>query len=179
MASALTLVKIGGVFLLLFLTLAYLRRSDVGRLRSAARTHRPVAVVGSARLGKSSVALVRIGAETYAVGVTDTRVSLLIPDPVALPDADADGTPAPVSAGTRPTFIDALRQQVAGLRRSTRPVPVAGLPGLAGLVETAPPAGGSDPADPAAPRSRPVPTPSRAVDGPTAPPTARTPTLHT
>lgn len=95
MSGALTAVKVVGVFLLLAATLMYIRRHDRGRLRIARKSARPVAVLGQARLSKAaSVAVVDIGGTAYAVAVTDQRVSLLLPDPVELPEIDPAPQPA-------------------------------------------------------------------------------------
>jgi flagellar biogenesis protein FliO len=136
----LTAVKVVGVFGLLAVTLIYLRRHDKGRLRVARKSNRPVVVLGQARLSKAaSVAVVDIGGTAYAVAVTDQRVSLLLPDPVELPEAfaapvtdttdtaataDLDAAPAR-TAGTgsgRPSFGEALAQQVRVLTRRESPV---------------------------------------------------------
>ena len=96
MSGALTAVKVVGVFLLLAATLVYIRRHDRGRLRVARTSQRPVSVLGQARLSKAaSVAVVDIGGTTYAVAVTDQRVSLLLPDPVELPELEPAASPAP------------------------------------------------------------------------------------
>ena len=95
MSGALTAVKVVGVFLLLAATLIYIRRHDRGRLRVARKSQRPVSVLGQARLSKAaSVAVVDIGGTTYAVAVTDQRVSLLLPDPVELPEIETVASPA-------------------------------------------------------------------------------------
>ena len=73
-------IKMLLVFALLGGTLWCLRRHDRSSLVSARRGERPVAVLAQTRVGKTaSVAVVRIGAETYAVGVTEQSVSLLGP----------------------------------------------------------------------------------------------------
>jgi flagellar biogenesis protein FliO len=95
-SGALTAVKVVGVFLLLAATLMYIRRHDRGRLRVARKSQRPVSVLGQARLSKAaSVAVVDIGGTAYAVAVTDQRVSLLLPDPVELPEIEPAAQPAP------------------------------------------------------------------------------------
>lgn len=97
MSGALTVIKVVGVFLLLAATLMYIRRHDRGRLRVARKSQRPVAVLGQARLSKAaSVAVVDIGGTAYAVAVTDQRVSLLLPEPVELPEIEPASAPAPV-----------------------------------------------------------------------------------
>jgi flagellar biogenesis protein FliO len=94
-SGALTAVKVVGVFLLLAATLIYIRRHDRGRMRVARKSQRPVSVLGQARLSKAaSVAVVDIGGTAYAVAVTDQRVSLLLPEPVELPDVEAATSPA-------------------------------------------------------------------------------------
>lgn len=100
-------IKVLLVFALLGGTLWWLRRHDRTSLVSARRGERPVAVLAQTRVGKAAtVAVVRIGAETYAIGVTEQSVSLLVPEPVYLPDPDApaEHTPAgvPVTAMARP-----------------------------------------------------------------------------
>jgi flagellar biogenesis protein FliO len=94
-SGALTAVKVVGVFLLLAATLMYIRRHDRGRLRGARKSQRPVSVLGQARLSKAaSVAVVDIGGTAYAVAVTDQRVSLLLQDPVELPEIEPAASPA-------------------------------------------------------------------------------------
>jgi flagellar biogenesis protein FliO len=110
----LTLLKMVLVFALLGGTLWFLRRHDRSALVSARRAERPVAVLAQAKVGKTaSVALIRIGGEAYAVGVTEQNVSLLVPQPVTLPEPDADEA-APVPAitparKTAPSLADVLR----------------------------------------------------------------------
>src|SRR4051812_14462774 len=102
------------VFALLGGTLWWLRRHDRSSLISARRTEKPVAVLAQTRVGKSaSVAVVRIGAEAYAVGVTDQSVALLIPQPVTLPELDdGDGPDASASGSvTRAASRTASRPQ--------------------------------------------------------------------
>src|ERR1700710_815656 len=80
-------IKMVLVFALLGGTVWFLRRHDRSSLVSPRRTERPVAVLAQAKVGKtSSVALVRIGTEAYAIGVTEQNVSLLLDRPVAVPD---------------------------------------------------------------------------------------------
>lgn len=98
MSGALTAVKVVGVFLLLAATLMYIRRHDRGRLRVARKSQRPVSVLGQARLSKAaSVAVVDIGGTAYAVAVTDQRVSLLLPDPVEVPEIEPAAQPTPAA----------------------------------------------------------------------------------
>jgi len=76
-------IKMVLVFALLGGTLWFLRRHDRSSLVSARRTERPVALLAQAKVGKTaSVALVRIGGESYAVGVTEQNVSLLVDHPI-------------------------------------------------------------------------------------------------
>jgi flagellar biogenesis protein FliO len=100
-SGALTAVKVVGVFLLLAATLMYIRRHDRGRLRVARKSQRPVSVLGQARLSKAaSVAVVDIGGTAYAVAVTDQRVSLLLQDPVELPEIEPAASPAAQAVAT-------------------------------------------------------------------------------
>jgi flagellar biogenesis protein FliO len=128
MSSILLIAKIGVVFGLLLLTLKYLRNWDRGKAKSVKSSGKLVEVVGQARLTKgASVAAVRIGGQTYAVGVTDTQVRLLSETPVELPEVEADDVVLPevaLSGDERPTFVEALRAQVALVRggRVTRDV---------------------------------------------------------
>jgi len=95
----LTAVKMLLVFVLLGGTLWWLRRHDRSALLSARKTERPVAVLAQTRVGKSAtVAVVRIGGEAYAVGVTEQAVTLLVPEPVDLPEPEVD--PAELVPGT-------------------------------------------------------------------------------
>lgn len=101
------------VFLLLGITLWLLRRTD--GLKKLRRSETPLEVLGSARLGKgASVALVRIGDNDYALGVTDQAVSLLT-------EAELADEPEPVEAGepkpVRPGFPAALQSQLGLLTR--------------------------------------------------------------
>lgn len=110
MSGALTAIKVVGVFLLLAATLMYIRRHDRGRLRVARKSQRPVSVLGQARLSKAaSVAVVDIGGTAYAVAVTDQRVSLLLPDPVELPEI----APAPEPAAQPTAEAKAPAPEVA------------------------------------------------------------------
>jgi flagellar biogenesis protein FliO len=94
----LTAVKMLLVFGLLGGTLWWLRRHDRTALLSARKTERPVAVLAQTRVGKSAtVAVVRIGLEAYAVGVTEQAVTLLVPEPVELPEPEVD--PAELESG--------------------------------------------------------------------------------
>lgn len=120
-------VKMVLVFGLLGFTLWWIRRYDGKRLRGGQRhSGRPVEVMGQARLSKgASVAVVRIGSSTYAVGVTDHGVSLLAQEPVvvdlargpalnhvhAAVLAQAGELLAQSQAG-RPSFFQALRSQI-------------------------------------------------------------------
>jgi flagellar biogenesis protein FliO len=106
-----TAVKMLLVFGLLGGTLWFLRRHDRSSLVTARRAERPVAVLAQAKVGKTaSVALVRIGGDAYAVGVTEQNVTLLVPEPVVLPDPDAEAeTAAPTGRPAPPTVTDALR----------------------------------------------------------------------
>jgi flagellar biogenesis protein FliO len=124
----LTALKMLMVFALLGGTLWYLRRHDRGALVNARRADRPVAVVAQARVGKTaSVAVVRIGGENWAVGVTEQSVSLLVPEPVeldALSTDDAAATadaaePAPTAAlrPTTPPTVRAFLGSLLGRRR--------------------------------------------------------------
>lgn len=113
-------VKMVLVFALLGGTLWYLRRHDRSALVSARRTERPVAVLAQAKLGKSSsVALVRIGTEAYAVGVTEQNVTLLVGTPVDIPDTAA-GTATGTTGGPATTPTATLGSALRGLlgRRS-------------------------------------------------------------
>ena len=97
------------VFGLLGLTLWVVRRVDRGR--STTRTAAPVQVLSNTLLGKgASLALVRIGGQAYALGVTEHAVSLLtstdLPEPVQ-PDA--------VPADTPPSFAAALQSSFGQL----------------------------------------------------------------
>jgi flagellar biogenesis protein FliO len=129
MSTVLLIAKIGIVFGLLLLTLRYLRTWDRGKATAAKKgSGKLVEVVGQARLTKgASVAAVRIGGQTYAVGVTDTQVRLLSETPVELPVAEEDDVVVPevaLAADARPSFVEALRAQVALVRggRVTRDV---------------------------------------------------------
>jgi flagellar biogenesis protein FliO len=115
-----TVVKMLLVFALLGGTLWFLRRHDRSSLISARKGERPVAVLAQAKVGKTaSVALVRIAGEAYAVGVTEQNVSLLVAEPVSLPEIDAESEPEDSSGGRNaspttarplpPTVTDALR----------------------------------------------------------------------
>ncbi|MDQ1648648.1 MAG: Flagellar biosynthesis protein FliO [Frankiaceae bacterium] len=130
----LTALKMLMVFALLGGTLWYLRRHDRGALVNARRADRPVAVVAQARVGKTaSVAVVRIGGENWAVGVTEQSVSLLVPEPVELDalstDDDAAAADTAGSAGTAGTAGPAL---TAALRPTTPPTVRAFLGSLLG-----------------------------------------------
>lgn len=94
-------IKMLLVFALLGGTLWFLRRHDRSSLVSARRAERPVAVLAQAKVGKtSSVALVRIGTEAYAVGVTEQNVSLLVAQPIELPETtEADSAPVTSTDG--------------------------------------------------------------------------------
>jgi flagellar biogenesis protein FliO len=124
----LTLIKMLLVFALLGGTLWWLRRHDKGAMRTARRGERPVAVVGQTRVGKTaSVALVRIGELTYAVGVTEQSVSLLVPEPVELPelepvrdatspgDAAGPGAPSAPAGPAGRTTPPTVREFLGGL----------------------------------------------------------------
>ena len=114
-------IKMVLVFALLGGTLWFLRRHDRSSLVSARRTERPVALLAQAKVGKTaSVALVRIGGESYAVGVTEQNVSLLVDHPIELADAetstdDASGESTSAVAAPPMTLGGALRGMV-GLR---------------------------------------------------------------
>ena len=85
----LTAIKMVLVFALLGGTLWFLRRHDRSSLLSARRAERPVTLLAQTKVGKtSSVALVRIGGESYAVGVTEQSVTLLVEHPIELPEPD-------------------------------------------------------------------------------------------
>ena len=126
------------VFGLLAVTLWLVRRTDGGRRLQ--RVAGPLEVVSTARLGKgASLALVRIGATTYALGVTEHAVNLLTETdlpaptaPVAAPPAQPDGTaragssalagaagPVAAQPGTngRSAFAAALQEQTTLLLR--------------------------------------------------------------
>jgi flagellar biogenesis protein FliO len=163
-----TAVKMLMVFALLGGTLWYLRRHDRGALVNARRGDRPVAVVAQARVGKTaSVAVVRIGGENWAVGVTEQSVSLLVPEPVeldALPEESEDAAattavgrtgPAPRSSATPPT-VRAFVGSLLGRRRQVEYLDV-------------------DFALPAQPARSGAPTPVRAADGSARTPAARMP----
>jgi flagellar biogenesis protein FliO len=116
-------IKMVLVFALLGGTLWFLRRHDRSSLVSARRGERPVALLAQAKVGKtSSVALVRIGTESYAVGVTEQRVTLLVDHPIELanPDDSADAADAidadsaPVSAP--PATLGGVLRNLVGLR---------------------------------------------------------------
>jgi flagellar biogenesis protein FliO len=106
-------IKMTLVFGLLGGTLWWLRRHDRGVMLLARKDARPVAVLAQTKLSKTaSVAVVRIGNDSFAVGVTDQSVTLLLPEPVVLPEAvepaeDEDTEP-------RPSFADALRKAAGG-----------------------------------------------------------------
>jgi flagellar protein FliO/FliZ len=117
-------IKVLLVFALLGGTLWWLRRHDRTSLVSARRGERPVAVLAQTRVGKAAtVAVVRIGTETYAIGVTEQSVSLLVPEPVYLPDPDAPaehaGEGVPVTAVARPGVPPVLAVLAALWRRIT------------------------------------------------------------
>jgi flagellar biogenesis protein FliO len=118
-------IKMVLVFALLGGTLWFLRRHDRSSLVSARRAERPVALLAQAKVGKtSSVALVRIGTESYAVGVTEQRVSLLVDHPIELanPDDatadDADEAGSPVAAA--PATLGGALRTLVGLRPRVR-----------------------------------------------------------
>ncbi len=169
-----TAVKMLLVFALLGGTLWYLRRHDRGALVNARKGDRPVAVVAQARVGKTaSVAVVRIGGENWAVGVTEQSVSLLVPEPVeldALPEEPDDAAvtaavgrsaPAPRQPATPPT----VRAFVGGLLGRRRQVEYLD-------VDFALP---TQPAQRAQPARSGAPTPVRATDGSARTPSARMP----
>ena len=114
------------VFGLLALTLWGVRRTAAGR--GAARSDAPVRLVGTTRLAKwASLALVRIGGTTYALGVTEHAVSLLTETDLADPATTA-AEPHPLEAEAhdeaplpRPGFAAALQAQTALLLRRTGP----------------------------------------------------------
>jgi flagellar biogenesis protein FliO len=114
-----TAIKMVLVFALLGGTLWFLRRHDRSSLVVARRAERPVALLAQAKVGKtSSVALVRIGTETYAVGVTEQSVRLLVDTPVELPEA-AEPTPAAASGTSAPAVpatLGAALRSVLGRR---------------------------------------------------------------
>jgi flagellar biogenesis protein FliO len=161
----LTAIKMLMVFALLGGTLWYLRRHDRGALVNARRGDRPVAVVAQARVGKTaSVAVVRIGGENWAVGVTEQSVSLLVPEPVeldALPGDGVDADEAPTTAPTaasRPATPPTVRAFVGNLLRRRRSVEYLDVD----FATTRP--------------ARPsVPAPARAADGSARTPSARMP----
>lgn len=116
-------VKAALVFGLLGLTLWVLRRVDLGR--TAGRSAATVQVLSTTRLAKgASLAVVRIGDASYAVGVTEHAVSLLVPD--ALPVTAAAPQVAPEPARTAsPSFAAALQAQVQQLVPSRSRTPGA------------------------------------------------------
>lgn len=133
------------VFLLLGITLWLLRRTD--GLKKLRRSATPLEVLGSARLGKgASVALVRIGDNDYALGVTDQAVSLLT-------EAELTDEPEPAEAGepkpVRPGFPAALQSQLGLFTRrghgSRLDQPAAPEPAAGGPAPTDP--DGSDDSD--------------------------------
>src|SRR3978361_2491050 len=92
------------VFALLGGTLWFLRRHDRSALVSARRAERPVALLAQAKVGKSSsVALVRIGTEAYAVGVTEQNVTLLVNTPIEVPEPNAAGENSPAATAAPTT----------------------------------------------------------------------------
>lgn len=104
------------VFGLLGLTLWAVRRVDRGR--AGARSGAAVQVLDSTRVGKgASVAVVRIGTQAYALGVTEHGVSLLtetdlpVPAPAVAADPDVE----------TPSFAAALQTQLGLLVRPLRP----------------------------------------------------------
>jgi flagellar biogenesis protein FliO len=113
-------IKMLLVFALLGGTLWFLRRHDRSALVSARRAERPVALLAQAKVGKtSSVALVRIGGDTYAVGVTEQNVSLLVPTPIEVPEpAAATESPAdaPRPQAAPPATLGAALRSVLGRR---------------------------------------------------------------
>jgi flagellar biogenesis protein FliO len=156
-------VKMTLVFVLLGGTLWFLRRHDRSALISARRTERPVAVLAQAKVGKtSSVALVRIGTEAYAIGVTEQNVSLLLERPVAVPDpaspmsASGTGNDDAETADVRntPAMLGAAMRAVLGRRSRVEYLDVA-----------LPAQGGPRTANTSAP----------GTDGPGSSPSARTP----
>jgi flagellar biogenesis protein FliO len=114
-------IKMALVFALLGGTLWYLRRHDRSALVSARRAERPVAVLAQTKVGKSSsVALVRIGGEAYAVGVTEQRVTLLVDSPIELPEptpAAESPTPAEAARTAPPATLGAALRSVLGRRQ--------------------------------------------------------------
>lgn len=115
------------VFALLGVTLWLVRRVDRGR--SPRRAAAPVQVLGTTRIGKgASVALVRIGGSTYALGVTEHAVSVLTApgsgtEPLAV---QAPVEPAPVR-GPGLDFGAVLAAQLARLApQRARPAARAG-----------------------------------------------------
>ena len=117
------------VFGLLGLTLYVVRKVDAGR--SSGRGGAVVQVLATQRLAKgASLAVVRIGEATYALGVTEHSVQMLtpaeLPAPAVVPDADDDGPDGP------PSFAAALQAQLGQLVSGRKQAPPAVL---------APPAG--------------------------------------
>lgn len=111
------LVRVALVFGLLALTLWGVRRIDLGR--TSTRTGAPVQVLATTRLGKgASVAVVRIGSGTYALGVTEHNVRLLTPAELPEPAASEPLTAADPTAP--PTFAAALSAQVGQLLHPAR-----------------------------------------------------------
>lgn len=121
--SAIALVlRIGAVFALLLAVLWLVRRTGSGALRRGG----PMQVVGSTRLGKtSSVALVRIGGQTFALGITDQSVSILaeIPEGTVLTEPEPVVAAAPVTpevAPARRTSPPTMAEFVTDLARRGR-----------------------------------------------------------
>ena len=106
------------VFGLLGLTLYVVRRVDAGR--SSGRGGAVVQVLATQRLAKgASLAVVRIGEATYALGVTEHTVQMLTPAELPVPaleddDEDPDG---------RPSFAAALQAQLGQLVTGRKQAP--------------------------------------------------------
>lgn len=127
-------IKMLLVFALLGGTLWFLRRHDRSALISARRTERPVALLAQAKVGKtSSVALVRIGTEAYAVGVTEQNVTLLVDSPIDIPEPAEPTRASNTEAGAPapPATLGAALRSVLGRRSRVEyldvelPVPTA------------------------------------------------------
>jgi flagellar biogenesis protein FliO len=131
MGAAFTVTRVVVVLLLLAATLWGLRKYDSSRTKGARRSGRNtrlVEVLGQARLSRgASVALVRVGDTSFAVGVSEKAVTLLSERPLdVLPeDSPQSGGPSletePLASGKgtgRPSFGQALFAQVQQLRPS-------------------------------------------------------------
>lgn len=130
MGAAFTVTRVVVVLLLLAATLWGLRKYDSSRTKGARRSgrnNRTVEVLGQARLSRgASVALVRVGDTSFAVGVSEKTVTLLSERPLdVLPeDASQSGVssletePLASGKGIRPSFGQALFANLQQLRPS-------------------------------------------------------------